>query len=114
MRRVEIEFSRIRVFQLTNVARVLDTGGLHSEADSEERRARLARVVDRANHSRDATLSKAAWHEDRIEVSQTIFIIVIHQFFRLDPFHANTEVVCDTAMRERFAQRLVRVFKLDI
>src|SRR5215217_643747 len=115
VRRFDIEFSRIGVFQLTNIPRVLDTGGLHSQTNTEERRARLARVVDRANHSRDATLAEAAGHKDRIEVAQTIFVIIIvHQLFRLDPFHIDSQIVGHAAVREGFAQRLVRVFKLDI
>src|SRR6185295_10609695 len=62
VRRLEIELSRISVLQLTNIPRVLDTGGLHSQTDTKVRRARLARVVDGANHSRDAALAETAGH----------------------------------------------------
>src|SRR5215213_1272378 len=114
MRRLEIKLGRVSVFQLTNIPRILNTCGLHSQTNTKERRARFARIVDRANHSRHTTLAKTAGHEDRIEVAQTIFVIVVHQLFRLDPLHVDAEIVCDAPVCERFAQRLVRVFQLDI
>src|SRR5262245_22546287 len=57
MRRLEIKLGRISVFQLTNVTRILDTGSLHSQTNTEKRRACLARVVNRANHSRNAAFA---------------------------------------------------------
>src|SRR5437588_117510 len=60
VRRFDIEFGRVRVFKLTDVARELDAGGLHAETDSEIRSAGAARVRDRSNHSLDATFPEPA------------------------------------------------------
>src|ERR1041384_1830392 len=107
MRRLEVEFSRVGLFHFTNVARVLDTSGLHPQTDAEEWRTRLARVTDRANHSRHAAFAESTGHKDGVEVAQTIFVVVVHQLFRLDPLHIDTEIVCYSTVRQRFTQRLV-------
>ena len=112
---LDVELSRIRIFQIANVAREFDARGLHSEANAKVRRARFARVGNRANHSFDAALAKAAGYENRVKVTQARFIIVfVHQVFRFDPLDVDPQVVRDAAVRERFAQRLVRIFQLDI
>ncbi len=74
----EIKLSRVSVLQFTNIPRILDTSCLHAETDSEVRRPRSASVRDGANHSRHASLTKPAGHEDRVEVAQTILVIVVH------------------------------------
>ena len=75
MRRLDIEFSRVGVFQIARVAREFDARGLHAEANSKVWRARFARVGNRANHSFDAALAKAARHQDRVKVAQARFVI---------------------------------------
>ena len=115
MRRLDIEFSRVRVFQITAVARELDASGLHPQTNSKVRRPSFARVGNRANHAFDAALAKAAGHQDRVKVAQPRFeITVVHQLFRFDPFDVDAQVVGDAAVRERFAQRLVGIFQLDV
>src|SRR5688572_26059424 len=115
MRCFEIKLGRVRIFQLARVARKLDTRGLHAEADTEIWRTRLAGVVNRANHAGDAAFGESAGNEARIAIAQAILIVVVvHQFFRLDPLHDNAKIVRHAPVRQRFTQRLVRVFKLDV
>src|SRR5438552_2418931 len=73
VRRFKIEFGRVRVFKVTDVARELNAGGLHAQTNSEVRSARAPRVRDRSNHSFDAALANTAGNQDRDKVAQTGF-----------------------------------------
>jgi hypothetical protein len=70
VRRVGIELGRVRVRERRAVARVLDHGELHAEADAEVRDAVLARVADRLDLAFDAALAEAARHEDRVHAGE--------------------------------------------
>src|SRR5207247_9864718 len=65
MRRVGIEFGRIRAFEADLVARDLDRGDLHAEADAEVRNLAFAGVLHRGDLALDAALAEAARDEDR-------------------------------------------------
>jgi hypothetical protein len=52
-----------------DVARVLDAGELHSEADAEEGRGGLAGVADGVQHAFDAALAEASGDEDAVEAA---------------------------------------------
>src|SRR3712207_2326025 len=114
VRGLSVELRGVGAVEPADRARVLDDGGLHAEADSEVGRARLARVVDGANHPRYAALAEAAGDEDGVVVAQTLFVVLVHQPLALDPAHVHAEVVRDPAVRQGFAQRLVGVFQLDV
>ena len=70
--------------------------------------------MNRANHAGDASFTETARNQDRIEVAQAVLVVVVHQLFRLDPLHVDFQIVRDAAVRQRFAQRLVGVFQLDV
>src|ERR1041385_2292403 len=114
VRRLRVELRRVSAREAADRARVLDDGGLHPQTDAEVGRARLARVVDGANHAGHAALAEAAGHKYRVEVAQALFVRVVHQTLRLDPAHVNSQVVRPAAVRQGLAQRLVRVFQLNV
>ena len=53
--------------EAADVARVLDAGGLHAEADAEVGDVGLAGVADGVEHAFDAALAEAAGDEDAVE-----------------------------------------------
>jgi len=65
-----VEFGAVGALQLRNLARVLDRGALHSEANPEKWNPFLAGVGDGMNHPGNAAFAETAWHEDSIDVAQ--------------------------------------------
>ncbi len=114
-------------FEAADVARELDAGGLHAEADAEVGRAVFARVADGVQHAFDAALAEAAGDEDAVEACELRFVVAVRlaggvvdgwvvrlQAFGFDPGDLELEVVRERAVDERFLERFVAVFVLDI
>src|SRR6185503_19464530 len=108
------KLSRIRILEPANILRKLNTGCLHSQTDTKIRRMTFPRIANSANHSRYTSLAKATGNKYRVKVSQPRLIVVIHQTFGFDPLHTHAKIICHATVRQSFAQRLVRVFQLDV
>jgi hypothetical protein len=67
VRRGGVELAGVGVLQAADVARELDAGGLHAEADAEVGNLVLAGVADGVQHALDAALAEAAGDEDAVE-----------------------------------------------
>src|SRR5437588_6417170 len=70
IRRLDVEFGRIGVLQVTRVARELNAGRLHAETNPKVRRASFARIRNRANHAFNTALAESAGHQDGVKVAQ--------------------------------------------
>src|SRR5258708_5146264 len=109
-----IEFAGVGLCQATDVARVFNARGLHSQTDAEIRDLLFARIADRNQHAFDPALAKAAGHQDSVKAVELDFLLQLMAFFSLQSlgFHPRDfqlEVVCRGRMDQRFFQRLVRV-----
>ena len=107
--------------EAADVACELDGGGLHAEADAEVRGARLAGVADGVEHAFDAALAEAAGDEDAVEAGELLREVGwlaggVEGFeaFGFDPGDAELEVVGEGAVDERFLERFIGVFVLDV
>ena len=62
-----VEFAGVGVLEAADVARKLDAGGLHAQADAEVGHLLFAGVADGVQHALDAALAEAAGNEDAVE-----------------------------------------------
>ena len=69
-----VELAGVGVFQPADIARELDAGRLHAEADAEVRHLLFARVADGVEHAFDAALAEAAGDEDAVEAFKLRFV----------------------------------------
>ena len=122
MRRAGIELAGVCVLKAADVARELDAGGLHAEADAEVGRAGLAGVADGVEHALDAALAEAAGDEDAVEAFELMDVLVVGvavgvaglEAFGFDPGDFELEVVGEGSVDESFFEGLVTVFVLDV
>src|SRR5262245_13338868 len=70
MWRLRIKFGAVGLWQPADVARVLNGGALHAEANAKERHLAIAGVVDSVHHPGNAALSEAPGHEDAVYVTE--------------------------------------------
>src|SRR6185312_8630194 len=66
VRRGRVELTGVRLRQAADVARVLDAGGLHAEADTEVGHLLFARIADGVGHAFNAALAEAARDEGAV------------------------------------------------
>jgi hypothetical protein len=78
LRRLLIKFRRVRVLQSAYILRKLYTGRLHTQTDSKVGRLTFPRVTNSANHSRYASLAKAAGNQYRVKVSKPRLVVIVH------------------------------------
>ena len=79
-----IELAGVGILQAADVARELDAGGLHAEADAEVGHILFARIADGVQHALDAALAEAAGNEDAVEALKLRFIAAIVGRLRLE------------------------------
>ena len=99
------------------MARVLDDGELHAEADAEERYLLLAGVADRLDLALGAAIAEAAGDEDRVEAGQHLRRAVGAarlDLLGVDVLEVDAHVVVEAAVDERLVQRFVRVPQVDV
>ena len=69
---VGCELARMTVRKPDYIAGELYYRCLHSEADSEKRKARFARISDCFEHALHAAHSEPAWHEHAVEIGEQL------------------------------------------
>ncbi|MCU1222774.1 MAG: hypothetical protein JWQ42_867 [Edaphobacter sp.] len=122
MRGGGVELAGVGLLEAADVARVLDAGGLHTQADAEVGNALFAGVADGVEHALDASLAKAAGDEDAVEVFQLVTVfegraavgVFGLEAFGFDPGDAELEVVGQGAVDEGFLEGLIAVLVLDV
>ena len=111
VRRGGVELAGVGAGEAADVARVLDAGGLHAEADAEVGDVVLAGVADGVEHALDAALAEAAGDKDAVEAAElglvvaigaagciAVGLVVSFQALGLDPGDAQLEVVSERAV----------------
>src|SRR5205085_12075065 len=93
-----------------HVAREVDHGDLHPEADAQIRDALLARDARGLDLALDAPFAEAAWNEDPVRSREPLWVqaLGVHE---LD-LHAHAVVI--SAVVERLDDRLVGVLELNV
>src|SRR5262249_49418984 len=115
MRRLRIKFGAVGLWQPADVARVLNGGALHAEANAKERHLAIAGVLDGVHHPGNAALSEAPGHEDAIYVTEpALGSLKRVDFLGFDPLDHGAELVGQAAMHQRFAQALVSILELHV
>ena len=109
-----VELAGVGLREAADVARELDAGGLHAEADAEVRDVVFAGVADGVEHALDAALAEAAGDEDAVEAGELGGVVVDFEAFGFEPRDSELEVFCECAVDERFLEGLVAVFVLDV
>jgi hypothetical protein len=95
------------------VARDLDRGDLHAEADAEVGHLRLARVLDCRDLALDAALAEAARDEDRVHVLQRLDAARLDRLgIHVVDVHARARL--DARVDQRFGERLVRILQVHV
>ena len=116
MLRLGIELRTVRVRHAADVARKLDDGALHAEAEAEERELVLARVLDGLDLALDAAVAEAARHEHALAADEDLVEIrlLVLDLLRVDPVDLHLRVICDAAMVQRLRDRDVGIGELDV
>ena len=81
-----IELARGRVGKAEHVARELDDGYLHAEADAEVRLVMLAAVLGGSYHALDAAVAETAGHYHAVRCAEYIADRAVGYLFRVYPF----------------------------
>ena len=115
MGRLLVEFRAVCVGDFCDVPCVFNRGALHAEADSKERNFVFARVLNGVNHSLNSTLTEAARHKNAVVTVQAFRgDLRRFNFLGLNPINHRFVIVRKTAVEQRFAQTLIRIFELYI
>ena len=98
----------------SEVARRLDHGELHAEADAEERHVVLAGEAGGVDHALRAALAEAAGNEDAVDPVEARRRVAVLQRLGLDPVEVDLDRVGDAAVVERLDQRFVGVLEAGV
>src|SRR5687768_1081695 len=109
------ELAGVRIRKLQHIARELDDGDLHAEADSEKRQSRLACGTDGFHHPVYAANAEATRHEQRVVSGQYLArALRVGEQVTGEPGYVHANVVGDAAMNERFTDALVGIDQLGV
>ncbi len=103
MRRIGIELRAVGAGKAADVARELDGGELHAQADAEVGNPVLARMADRRDLALDAALAEAAGHQDRIHLVEATDAVLLDAF-RVDVMDVEPGTGMDARVDQRFRQ----------
>ena len=108
--RLGVELGGVRSVHAGDVARKLDHGHLHPEADAEERDLLLARRLRGPDLALDPPLAEPARDQDPIRRLERRLIEVL----RVDQLHLDVDPVVVATVAERLDHRLVGVGELHV
>ena len=116
VRRVGVELRRMGIGHAADVARELDDGALHAEAEAEERDLVLAGILDGLDLALDAAVAKAARHEDALAADEDFVEVGLGIFdvLRIDPMDLDLSVTRNAAVMQSFRNGNVRIRQFDI
>ena len=110
MRRLGIEFKRVRTGESEGVSGVLDRHDLQTEAKAEARNVMFSRHRRSRDLAFHTTLAKAAGNDDAVERTNS-FSEETLDFFGLDPVDLDVGEVVDSSVVQRFNDGEVRIDK---
>src|SRR5262245_47833781 len=98
------------VVEPADVARELDDGRLHAEADAEERQAAFARFANRLDHAFYSAHPEPTGHQQTIGTREHVTRAPrAHEVLARHPLDLDADVVGDAAVDERLLHALVAV-----
>ena len=103
MRRLSIKLGAIGVFQTRHMAREFDGGYLHAQADTKVRNFVFTGIAGRANFALNTAHTKAAGHQNAIELGQPRDIVSI-EGFRVHILNVDFDMVFHARMAQCFVQ----------
>src|SRR5581483_10270736 len=113
VRRVRVELGAVRAGEPAGVARELDRGELHAEADAEVGNALLPGVADGGDLALGAALAEAARNEDRIHFLQRRDAALL-DLLGVEVVDVDARAGVDAGVLQRLVQRLVGVLQVDV
>jgi hypothetical protein len=113
VRAAGLELGAVGAGQAGHVARVLDGGHLHAQADAEVGNAVLARVLRGDDLALDAALAEAAGHQDGVEARQLRGRLG-RQRLGVDVLDLHLGVVVDAGVAQRLVEALVGVGQVGV
>ena len=116
VRRSRIKLAGIRIFQPSNIPRILDASRLHTQANPKVRNLLLPRILNRLQHSLNPALAKPARHQQSVETLQLRFVAAVSSLepLRLNPAQIQLQIVRQRPMHQSLFQRLIRILILHI
>src|SRR6266851_6595546 len=108
------ELARVRLLDAAEIARRLDHGHLHAEADAEIWHRALARELRRADLALRAALAESAGHQDAVDVLKERRRVLALEHLALDPVEIDLDLVGDPAVGQRLDQRFVGVLEAGV
>ena len=101
VRRILVELPGVGALQAADVARVLDDGALHAQADTQVRHLVLAAVLNGVDLALYATHAETAGHDHAVGASQTFGDGVFGQLLGVYPEDLELAPVVDGRVLER-------------
>ena len=115
IRRFRIELGGIRLVRFEHEPGEFDHHYLHAQAQAEIRNLVLAGIARRLNHAFDAADAEPAWYDHALDAAQLrLDVIVLFQFFRMNPRKFYLAVVIQTGVAQRLSHRIIGVFQLHV
>ena len=111
-----IEFAGVRFCKPAHVTCKFNASSLHAQANTEIWHLLLAGVTYRLQHAFDAALAKSTRNQNAIVVLKLLCAGALSFFQALgfNPVHMQFQIVGESAVHQRFFQRLVGIFVLDV
>src|SRR5947209_13804420 len=114
-----IEFARIGVVQSANIARELDAGSLHAEANTEVRDLIFARIPNCIQHAGNATLAETPRNQNAVVAFKlclvgTIIAVAALESLSFYPSNVQLETLPDCRMGKSFVQGFIGVLIFDV
>jgi len=104
----------VRAGHAAYVARELDDGALHAQANAQVRDLVLATVLDGLDLALDAALSEAAGHDHAVGTVELLGDRVGREVLAVDPAQVEPAAVVDGGVLERLPDREVRLVELHV
>ena len=113
-RRLGVELGGVGAVHADDVAREVDHGELHPEADTEERDLALARDPRRVDLALDAANAEAAGDQDAVGLLQQLATLLVVERLGVDPEDLDLGAVVDARVLERLDHGQVGVLELHV
>src|SRR5207249_1662870 len=114
VRRVRLEFGRVRSFQLEDIAGELDRGNLHAQTKAEVRNLVFADVSGRGDFAFDPALAETAGHQDATEALQNFVRPLAFDELGVHLHDLDSAIVGHATVDDRLIDRFVRVLQFDV
>jgi len=112
--RIRHEFRAVRVFEIRDIACVLDDDHLHAERYAEEGNALLAGILDGGDFSFGTSTSESAGNQNCINIGKEGCSAVAFHVFGIDKAKMDFAAVVIAAVRKRFVEAFIAFGQGDV